>query len=66
MYLWQNTHEVFISEHPCKLSAVGTLHGTFHCVLLSYPLDDFFYVVMAQWLLGEESGYNAVALIRLW
>jgi len=66
MYLWQNTRETFISKYPCKPCAAGTLHGTFHCALLSYPLGDFFYVVMAQWLLGEGTGYNAVALIRLW
>lgn len=66
MYLWQNTHEVSISEHPCKPSATGTLHGIFHCLLLSYSLGDFFYVVVPQWLLGEGTGYNARALIRLW
>jgi len=57
---------MFTSERPCKTSALRTLHGTFRCTFLSYSLDDFFYVIMAQWLQGEENGHNAVALIRLW
>lgn len=57
---------MFTSEHSCKTSALRMFHGTFHCTFLSCSLDDFLCVIMVQWLQGEESGHNSVALIRQW